>query len=259
MASTDTLYAGRAELIEMIERARDNLLRQPMYDAGALVAPSSGTITITDATNTAIVSAAAVTIASSEARYTLLAAVVPSTLQLGEGWRIEWSLVMPDGTTRLVRRDAALVRTRLLPPATWADVFRREPGLDPSTAHPIHSLTLAQLDPFLDEAWVQIEGRLLAAGRRPWLVISPQALREVLIVGTLTYLYRYFATRLKPAYAEIADMYARQYETEWSRIRLAYDADDDGQADGGAVPHRVGPSGSVWLGSQRGPVPVWRS
>lgn len=251
MSTTDLLYVARAETVEMIERGKDNILTQPMYDAGALVAPTAvgSTCTVYDATNTSVATPT-VSVASSIARATITAATTTS-LTLSEGWRIEWALLMPDSTTRLVRRDAALVRTRLLPPATWTDIFRREPGLNPSAANPIHSMTLSDLDPYLDEAWIQIETRLMAAGRRPWLVISPQALREPLITGTLALIFQAFVTRLKPAYQETAAMYLQAHERAWTAVRLAYDTDDDGAADGGAVPAKVGAASSVWLGSSR--------
>lgn len=259
MSAADTLYVARAETIEMLERNRDNVITQPIYDAGALVAPTAvgSTVSVYDATGTLVVSPT-VSVVGSVAQATVTAATLPTTLSLGEGWRVEWSLLCADGTTRLIRRDAALVRTRLLPPAGWADVFRREPGLDPSGTHPIHALTLAELDPYLDEAWVQLEGRLLAAGRRPWLVISPQALREVLILSVLALVYQSFVTRLKPAYQEIASQYAAQRELAWSQVRLAYDADDDGQADGGDTPDLVGGQTSVWLGSFGARIAPWR-
>lgn len=257
MSVSATLYTARAETIEMIERARDNVVTQPVYDAGALVAPSSGTVTVYDSTGTSVATPT-VTIVSSVATATVTAASLPVTLSLGEGWRVEWLLTMPDGTVRQIRRDAALVRTRLLPPAGWADVFRREPGLDPSGAHPIHSLTLAELDPYLDEAWVQLEGRLIAAGRRPWLILSPQALREVLILSVLALIYQSFVTRLKPAYQEIAQSYAAARELAWSQVRLTYDADDDGLADGGDTPEQIGAQSSVWLGSFGATVAPWR-
>lgn len=251
MSVSETLYQARQEAQEQLVRGVDNVLKQPMYDAGALVAPTAATSTCTvyDATNTSVATPT-VSLVSSVATATLTAASTTSRT-LSEGWRVEWSLTMPDGTQRLVPRDAVLCRKRLLPPITWADVFRREPGLDPSAANPIHSMTLAQLDPFLDEAWLQVEARLLANGRRPWLIIGGQAFRETMICGTLALVYQSFVTRLKPAYQETAAMYAALRDQAWPDLRFAYDTDDDGAADGGSVPLKVGAQTSVWLGSSR--------
>ena len=251
MSVSELLYVARQEAQEQIVRGVDNILQQPMYDAGALVGPTAATSTCTvyDATNT-VVATPTVSVVSTVARATLLAAST-SSQSLSEGWRVDWSLTMPDGTQRLVPRDAVLCRKRLLPPATWADVFRREPSLDPSADSVIHKLTLAQLDPFLDEAWLQIEAKLIANGRRPWLVIGAQAFRETLICGVLSLVFQSFATRLKAAYVEQARMYAEMRDRAWPDLRFAYDTNDDGAADGGSVPAKVGATGSVWLGSSR--------
>jgi hypothetical protein len=248
MAVTATLYQVRAETIEQIERGRTQTLQCRVYDGGALVAPTEAgsTVSIYDASNTAIVDAAAVTVASSIATYSLAAATT-SSLTRSEGWRIEWTLVMADATTRLIAQDAVLCSRRLLPPATAADLFRRVPSLDPSGDHPIHSMTAAEFDSFLDEAWVTIEASLISKGRRPWLIVSPQALREVHIVTALALIFESFATRLKPAYQEIAASYRQQLPAAWAEVRLTYDSDDDGTANGGANPQRVGASTTVWL------------
>lgn len=260
MSATDTLYQARFQTIEQIERGKDQTLRVEVYDAGALVAPNDGAVTVTDASGNVVVPAAAVTIAANVATYELVAADT-TDLPLGEGWRIEWALEMPDGTVRMLRQNAALVRSRLLPAASWVDIFRREPGLDPSADHPIHSLAIEELDPYLDEAWTQIEARLRANGRRPWLIMSPESLREVLILGTLALIYQSFVTRLKPAYAEIAAMYRQMLTDAWATVRFDYDADNDGRTDGGSFPEQIGGQTSVWLGSfgdSTSPFTPWR-
>ena len=244
MSVTDVLYQVRTETLEQIERGRINLLRCRVYDAGQLVAPtaSGSTITIYDASNTAIISAAAVTVASSEAQYSLAAAAT-SSLSRGDGWRIEWTLVLADGTTRVIRQDAALVTRRLLPPAVMADIFRRVPSLDPDGDHPIHTMTLAELDPFLDDAWLSIEAQLIATGRLPWLVSSPQALREVHILSTLAIMFGAFATRLGTAFMEQAADYRAQLREAWAAVRLVYDPTDEGQP----TSKRTAAQPSVWL------------
>lgn len=255
MPSTDVLYSARATGHECLERGRDNVIKQAMYDSGALVAPSSGTVTVYNATGAAVLSGATVTITGSTAQYTVLAATLASEL-LGEGWSIVWSLVMPDGTTRTIRRAASLVRSRLHPPAIAADLFARIRSLDPSNAHPITKLTLAQFDDYLDECWRQIEERLLRRGRRPWLVISPEALRELHVVGTLALVFEDGATRTSGgSHEERAKLYREQWNREWAETRLAYNESDELAAehtDGSAV----GTQATTWLqsfGDQRSP------
>lgn len=246
MPTTDLLYSARATGHECLERGRDNLLKQPMYDAGALVAPTAGTVSIYNAAGVVLVSAAAVTITASVAQYTLAAATLATEL-LGEGWSIVWSLAMPDGTTRTIRRAASLVRSRLHPPAIAADLFTRVRALDPSDAHPITRLTLAEYDGYLDTCWLQIEDRLLRRGRRPWLVISSEALRELHIVGTLALIFEDLGTRTSNAnHQERAKLYREQWRVEWAETRFSYNESDEL-----AVEHRdgsaVGASSTTWL------------
>ena len=49
MSSTDTQYTARFSLPELIERGRDELIKCMVYLSGALVAPSSGTVTVRNA------------------------------------------------------------------------------------------------------------------------------------------------------------------------------------------------------------------
>lgn len=257
MPSTDTLYSARATSHECLERGRDNIVKQPMYDAGALVAPteSGSTVTIYNGVGAVVVAAAAVTVTGSVAQRTIAAATLADEL-LGEGWSIVWSLIMPDGTTRTIRRAASLVRSRLHPPAVAADLFARIRSLDPSGSHPITKLTLGQFDDYLDECWRQIEERLLRKGRRPWLVISPEALRELHVVGTLALVFEDGATRTSGGnHEERAKLYRSEWHREWAETRLVYNETDElaaEHADGSAV----GTQATTWLqsfGDQRSP------
>lgn len=243
---SDTNYSARLALPDLIERGAACKLRCPMYRAGALVAPSSGTITITDAGGTEQVSAAAVTITSSVATYTYTPA---TTLALGEGWRVEWSLVMPDGLTHTVRNDAALVRRRLYCPITEADLYRVESGLDPAAAAPLTAK--ADYADVIDEAWTQVQLRLIEQGNRPNLIISPTALRQVVLDLALAMALQDVATRVtNPAHAESSRGYRAAYESAWTRLQLVYDVDDAGSADRG----RRGARAGTWLGGWHGSV-----
>lgn len=240
MAILGTTYTARQQLPDLIERGRDNTIQAPIYSAGALVAPSSGTVSVFDGSNTALVSAAVVSIVSSVAQYTLTTAALADQ-SLSDGWRIEWSLVMPDGVTHSHRTDAALVRSAPHIPITDIDLFRISSALDPNGSAAITSSTDYQN--YLDESWVQIQSRLIERGRRPWLIISSSALRESALYLTLALIYEDLATRLSDTYEQRADRYRQQYEAAWSRLRVVYDEDDDGSAD----TSRRGAAPTVWL------------
>jgi hypothetical protein len=241
MAVGDTLYTIRDEVPEMIERERTSVLRLRPYTAGAAIAPTAATVSVYDGSNVAVVSGAVATIGGGQATYTL--AAQPSTAALAEGWRIEWLYTMPDGVARMHRQDAALVRCRPLPPATEADLYRRESSINPSVTGVIHSG--ADFADKLAEAWVRIEHRLIEQGRRPWRVIGSSDLREVHILGTLALVFEDFATRLNAAYATKAEVYRNEYAAAWRAVRMAYDQGDDGRSTPSS---RVGGMTTVWLG-----------
>ena len=233
-----TEYTARLVLPDLLERGLANTLRCPVYLSGALVAPSSGTVSIYDATGTAQVSGASVTITGSVATYSYTPA---TSLPLADDWRVEWTLTI-SGATVYARNDAALVRARLRNPVTDQDIYSRNSALDPSSPTVIHSLSTLQ--DFLDASWQEIQRRLIGRGRRPWLVMSPSALYDVSLNLALSYVYDDFASRLNPAYAEQAATYRERYEDKWKEVSFKYDDLDDGKATPG---RRRSASPTTWL------------
>src|SRR3990167_10162710 len=173
----DAPSGSRFETPTLIERGRAQTLQCRVYRAGALAAPSSGTVSIYDQANTAQVSAQAVTVSGSIATYAYNPA---ATLVLADGWRIEWLLTMPDANVHTFRNEAALVRCAPHANVTEADLYRRCSSLDPSGPAVIHAQP--HFADKLDEAQVDVANRLLAAGNRINLVLSPAALREPVLL-----------------------------------------------------------------------------
>ena len=225
MPTADT-YSARFTLPDLIERGVAGTLRCPMYRAGSLVAPSSGTVSVFDGGGTAVVDAASITITSSVATYPWTPG---ASLSLGERWRVRWSLVMPDGVTHRPENEAALVRARLYCPITEADLYRIESGLDPSGAAPLTSLS-SYADK-IDEAWTQIQLRLIEAGNRPNLIIGPSSLRQCVLDLALALCFADIGSRVtNPAHSETSMRYRGLYESAWQRIKLSYDVTDAGVA-----------------------------
>lgn len=241
-ASTTSLTA-RFLLPDLLERGRANALSCPVWQDGALVAPSSGTVTIYDGAGEVVVSAAAVTVTASIATYSYTPA---STVDYGEGWRVEWTLVIST-VTHVFRQDAALVRVVLHSPITDADLFRRVSSLDPSGSAPISSV--ADYQDYLDEAHTVIQGRLLAAGNRPNLILTPSALREVYLTLTLALIFEDFATKLNDAYSERATGYRQDYQEAWGDLRFSYASSDE--VDAGTLPGRRSATPTVWTTGRR--------
>lgn len=240
--SATTFRTARFLTADYLVRGEDNAIACPLWASGALVAPtqSGSTVTVYDPSNVAVVSAAAVTVTGSIATYTIPAASLPSTRSFGMGWRVEWSLIV-NGTATVYKNNAGLVRSRLAPMITDADLFRREGTLDPSGASPISSL--GNFQAFIDEAWITLIGRLVAKGSLPHLIMEPAALREPLLMLTLHLVFEDFRTRLNETWGQKATDYAGKWEKAWAGLSFEYDSGSSGQADSRKRQARP----SVWL------------
>jgi hypothetical protein len=238
--ASGTLYTARLVGPEIIEAGRDNAITCPVYRDGALVAPTQAgsTISVWNATGTKIVDGAAVTVASSVASYTVTSATLSGQTK-ADGWRIEWALLI-SGTVYTFRRDAVLVYRQLYPVVTDADLLRLHTDL----ARRMPSTESSYQD-YLDEAWATLEGRLVATGKRPWLVLAPSALREVHLYSTLARIFRDFAQG-GPGTAEweLALDYDRRQEAAWSQLTFPQASQEGTPED--ARRRRAGMS-SLWL------------
>lgn len=244
MSAAETLYTARLSS-DWIERGRAQKLKCPAYRDGALAAPSSGTVSVYNAAGTAVVDAQAVTVVSSVAEYDI-AAVDTSSESLGLGWRIEWSLVMPDTITHTFRVDAGLVRRRLYPVISDIDLKRRHSDLDD-----LRDAGATSYQDFLDEAWQDILDRLAARGSLPFLIMEPGALRRSHLFHTLQLIFLDFSSSVGDGrYLDLAEQYRKDFEDAWGELRFSYDYDDDGEADKDGqekdTPHAV-----MWLGGSR--------
>lgn len=248
LVDVDTPIAFRSDGVELIERNVDTVLRLRPARAGVAITPSSATVSVYDAAGTTIVDAQAATCTpgSGQAVYTITAATTAS-LSLEEGWRVEWTPVVSGITYATVVLEAALVRHRIYPTATDQDLYQRVSGLNPASRSPL-SGQINDFSSYLDAAWAEIGDRLIAKGDRPWLVMSPQALRRPHILLTLALIFEDFRTRLNPAYEAAAMDYRGQFLDAWNALRFDYDRDQDGLGDGeGATKQAPGGAG-VWLG-----------
>ena len=228
MSSTETTYKPQFRLPEFIERGRNQVIQCPVYLDDALAAPSSGTVSVYDPVGTAAVDAQTVTISNSIAQYTVTTTHIAATVELKEGWRVEWSLTMPDSVVHVFRNAAAVVRRRLYPVITDGDLTDLHSNLDD-----LLDSDRTHWGPVLDAACVRIQRRLIQAGNRPYLVMDPWALADVHRYLTLHIVFEDLAasTGVDGRYAELSDRYEDRYERSWSALSFAYDADKDGQAD----------------------------
>jgi hypothetical protein len=242
---TDHTVTARLPLPHLIVRGVDTLLQCPLYAGASLVPVVDGTCTVVDAGQTTVASGPVVVDADGVAAFTV-DGTDTADLDPGDGWSVAWSLETADDT-HTPRSDAALVRTLLYPVVADVDLFRRVPALDPSATAPITEYTTYQ--GFLDEAWTEIERRLLEEGRRPWLVLAPGQLRSVHLYTTLALVFEDQASRLNLAWETRAQDYRAQATAAWDRLVLRYDQDDDGADDDG--PAQPAALATVFLSGRR--------
>lgn len=233
-----TLYSARLIGPEVIEAGMNNVVTCPVYRDGALVVPTVYTLTVWNSANV-IVAQPTVSVVSSVATATITAASL-SGQSNGDGWRMEWALTLA-GIVHTFRRDAALVYRRLYPVVTDADLLRLHTDLTrrmPSTE--------SSYQDYLDEAWATIESRLIMSGKRPWLALSPSALRDLHLFGTLSRIFRDLAQG-GPGTAEweLAAEYDRKYESAWSQVTYPQAVESSGQAE--SLRRRRASQPTMWL------------
>lgn len=249
MSLAETIYAARFRTAELLERGRQQTMTCPTQRAGATATPTSGTITIYRPDQTVLVTAPVTVPVGGIATYTLLAAATTSE-QLGEGWLVEWALVMPDGVTHTFRNDAAVCRRTLYPVIADADLTQRHSDLPALLASGTSSYQA-----YLDESFATLQGRLISQGRRPYLIIQPSALREAHIALTLHMIFLDFQTSAGDGgrWQALAEHYLRAYTDAWNTLKFVYDETDENRVDTTA---KKGAASTVWLNGRGGPS-IW--
>lgn len=188
MAIRQATYAFSRPAPYLLERGAAQTLTAPIRhgSGGGLVAPASGTITITRPDGTNLVSEQAVTVSSSTATFT----VSPSASEtLGAGWDVLWTLTFGGVVYPTYRQSAYLVR--YVPPNVISerDLYARVPELE-------HRVPQAQgstdrggsgegWQPQIDEAYYELLRRLIDDGRKPWLVREVTGYRDWLLTRSL--------------------------------------------------------------------------
>lgn len=239
--STSTLYTARFELPTLMQRSTTGTIRLTVYRGGLQIVPTSGVVTVARPNGDAFLDAVTATIAGGGTASRALGDTTGE--QLSDGWVVTWVMAMPDGETHTFRNDGALVRDILNPVITELDLFRRYRGLDPTSSSPISIVT--DYSGSIDEAWVEINHRLIEAGRRPWLIVSSSALRKAHLELTLSYVFDNLGIRGNDLITDSQSTHRAQYEAAWSAMSFNYDTSEDGRVDD--PDSRTGASsGTLW-------------
>ena len=187
-----------------------------------------------------------------------------ATLELADDYAIHWAVVHAGGTVPH-RQEAAVYLQRLHGVVRIADLVERMPRLDPTCAEPIISADASEsraiMRAAIDTAWRDIEDWLIGQGRRPSLVLSPQATRRAHLEHTLEILTAGLATSLGGDMLVMSAEHRRQYQEALSAMSLRYEAPsggDDGTTKAAKAPLFAG--GSFYAGpyDYQRQIPGWR-
>jgi hypothetical protein len=85
--------------------------------------------------------------------------------------------------------------------------------------------------PQRDEAWDQLQARLLGKGNRPNLIIGSWALRNLHLYWTLFLIADMLKVDGSGRWKLNAEAWAARVQAEWDSIQFVYDDADDGAPD----------------------------
>ena len=250
MSSAETSYTVRVPYPDYLVRGRAQTVTLPVLRDGALVAPtaSGSTFTLLDPSGAEVVAASAITVSGSTATYALAADDLPSTLSLGRGYREVWHLILPDGSTRDIRRDASLVLYAAYPVIADGDLLGVYSDLD----RQLKSGTTT-FQAYIDEAWKRILGRLEAQGVFPECVVTDWSLREVHMELVLHLVCLDCGRSAGGRWLELAAGHKKEFEMAWQRLRFVTST-DGANADGSDM--RAANKGVTFINAS--PRTTWR-
>jgi hypothetical protein len=206
-------------LPRFLERAKAATVTLTLREGEYGVAVSSGTYTLLDGDRTSIqTGAVTVTAVQGVVSFAVLAASV--TVDPADDWQEEWAITTSAGEVHTFRRDVFVCRRLLYPVVSEAMLVRRVSDLLTICPDPT---------PHLEEAWDDVQTRLIESGRLPYLTFNAWALKRLLLATTLAYIYRNAATYFENGgrYAMEAEAYRKEADAAFAELRLEIDASEN--------------------------------
>ena len=232
-----TVYNFRMGGPDVLQREHANDIALEVYKDGALVAPTSGTVTLIDPGGVKVIDAAAVTVTDSIATYTIGSGVLPSTVAIGRIYVLRWALVIA-GATYTVQRVCSVARFPMVLPVTDKDLTD---GEYPDLIDQLGDYgTNAQA--FLESSKRDVLRELEQEGQWPDLIVSPSDLFEPIRQLALSKIFAFlFNTNDSERSQVLMDMHRDRYEKTLRTLTARFDRDDDGLPDSNAreAVHRV--------------------
>ena len=225
-----TPYAARIKIPELLERNKGQTTELKIYRDNAQVIPTSATYSLIQPNGDKIKDSVVANVSGSGTiSFAHIAADLPITLELSEGYLQEWSATI-SGTVFTFRRLAAVVLRRLFPVVSDIDLTATYSDLED-----LRPSSMSSFQTYIDEAWFVILQRLRqSGGGYEYLVMSPESFRACHINLSLYYIFRDFHSALGQStgrFLELAQEHHRLYDTDFQSINFIYDESHINRAD----------------------------
>jgi hypothetical protein len=220
-------------LPRFVERAKAVTVTLALTEGEYGVAVASGTYTLLDGDRTSIqTGAVTVTAVQGVVSFAVLAASV--TVDPADDWQEEWAITTSAGEVHTFRRDVFVCRRLLYPVVSEAMLVKRVSDLLTICPDPT---------PHLEEAWDDVQTRLIESGRLPYLTFNAWALKRLLLATTLAYVYRNASTFFENSgrYAMEAEAYRKEADAAFSELRLEVDTTENMEREDAATDHAGAP------------------
>ena len=243
--------AARQALPRFLQKGKAETLSLAWYANGILAAPTSGTYTLSDADGTAVITAAAVTVASQVATYALGATALNAyTLPQGS-WRESWALTV-SGVVETVEREVMVCRVAPVQHLVQDDLYRMHS--DWSRLLPPGRTSY---DEPIQAAWEELLQRMLGQEIIPHQVLNWWAVTVVHKYWAASIICRDFSTgeTRDGRWGQLSKAYEQRANEEYDRLFLKKDNDEDGVADSSTTQQAAEPElflTSIPTGFRRG-------
>ena len=247
-----TRWRPRIDMPFLFVRGSDSYVELEVWGPSGIQEPTSGTLTVYDSDDTVIVNAQALSVDTTTKRAytTVLAASLPSTLEFSDSWRAAVALSLA-GESATFHVDAQLIQRPWRPTVTQGTLLAAAPKLA-AVYDPDNEEDNKALDAVIQSVIEETQGRLVGAGRRPWLIFDPWRINAYVVQTCLGRIFRGHLFDGDPsnfaAHDKLATHHEESAESAWTGMNFRYDAGQTGK--GGDAVNKAGPP-TIRLGMTR--------
>ena len=216
-------------LPRFVQRLKTITVDLTLSEDGAVVAIDSATYSLYDENSVAIVDAETAVVAplTNVLTYEVTSAILPLETILSDNWLEEWVVTFTDGRVETVRREVSLCLRLLYPLVNDSDLLERHSDLTKLLADGEDDWHKP-----INAAWKGLNAKLLGTGKRPYLILSSWALRELHICMTLEIIFTDLQTYSGGGpgkYTDLSSKYNKCTEKLWGGLQLTMDSGETGK------------------------------